>query len=256
MQNFMDTITSAFSKQDMMDSIQDVFDFPQEEIDQAFLRGLEVATVTIAATLLLEVYSFGTTKIILSNNKVLYFQAVVLNFINHYLYGIPVYMASSLFLVRKVDEDYSYGSVALQVLGIMIVQSISYYSAHKMFHTAPGMYKYHKFHHRFHTDVTPMVANAVGFVEYWLAYILPFALAGAILNPYEDSVRLALYITSFTNLSIHTPKIEAWSEQNMPSFWVSTHGHLEHHKKLTVHYGAPTWNVDWFVAKLSGEKNL
>jgi sterol desaturase/sphingolipid hydroxylase (fatty acid hydroxylase superfamily) len=242
--------------QDLVDSVKDVFfDFSPEEIERTFRRGFEVATVTIVATILLEFYSLDTTRMIYAKDKMLYLQAVVLNFINHYIYGIPVYMASTLLFLRKVDSDYSPGMVALQLLGICTVQSICYYQVHKTFHSCPGYYKYHKFHHRFHTHVTPMVANAVGLVEYLFAYIFPFALAGAIVRPYEDSLRMALYLTSFTNLLIHTPKMEAWSERNIPPFWVSTHDHMEHHKKLTVHYGAPTLNVDWAVDKIMGKKS-
>ncbi|CAB9507295.1 expressed unknown protein [Seminavis robusta] len=253
MQNIVDTVMNAFSdKQQIIDTVKDTFDFPPGEVESTFMKGLEIVNVTIIVTIILELYSLDTTKIIWAKDKSLYLQAVALNFVNHYLYGIPVYMVAALFFVRKVDEEYSAAFVALQTLGVMAVHSLCYYEMHKTFHTFPKLYKYHKFHHRFHTHVTPMVANAVGFVEYMLAYVVPFAVAGAIVRPYADCLILAVYITSLTNLSIHTPKIEAWSEKNMPSWLVSTHDHLEHHKKLTVHYGAPTLNVDWAVAKLNG----
>ena len=54
-----------------------------------------------------------------------------------------------------------------------------------------------------------------------------------------------------TNLSIHTPDSEAWSERNMPAWLVSTHDHLEHHRKSNIHYGAPTFNMDWAIEKLN-----
>ena len=240
--------------QGIMNSVSDAFNLPMEETERTFRRGMELATVTIVATLLLEFFSLDTTRVLYAKDKVLYLQAVALNFINHYMYGIPVYVAATLCFLRNVDSHYSRGMVALQVIEICTIHSICYYQVHKFFHICPGYYKYHKFHHRFHYHVTPMTANAVGPVEYLVAYILPFALAGAMVHPYEDSQRIALYLISLCNLLIHTPTLEAWSQRNIPFFWVSTHDHLEHHKKMTVHYGAPTWNMDWIVEQWMGNK--
>lgn len=246
-------IVDALNKkpEELAHDMFETFNHPSEELKESCYKGFEMATIVTVATLLLEIYSFDTAKIILAKNKVLYFQAVALNFINHYFYGIPVYICAAAF-TRPVDAQYSFQFLALQVLLIMVVHSITYYQMHKTFHTIPGLYKHHKFHHRFHTHVTPMVAHAVSFVEYFLAYVVAFAVAAIIVRPYGDALRFTIYFTAMTNLSIHTPKIEAWSERNMPAWWVSTHNHMEHHSKLTVHYGAPTFNVDWVVEKLAG----
>lgn len=221
-----------------------------DHVQDAFLTGLELATATIVATILLELLSWETAVAAYKKDKQLYLQAVALNFLNHYAFGVPVYMAGDLFLCRPMDESYSAYFVALQVIIILFVHSVCYYQAHKGFHSAPGYYKYHKFHHRFNTHVPPMSANAVGLVEYLFAYVLPFTVAAAVVRPYGVAVKLSVYIISFSNLSIHTPKIEAWSEKNIPAFWVSTHDHLEHHRKLNVHYGAPTFNIDWAARSL------
>jgi len=217
------------------------------KVETAFLDGLEFASVTILVTLLLEMISWKTACAAYKHNRKLYLQAVCLNFLNHYAYGIPVYMTAALLFIRDDDVNRTPFTVAGQVVAILLVHSICYYEAHKTFHSCPGYYKYHKFHHRFNTYVPPMSANAVGFVEYLVAYVLPFAVAGGIVRPYVTSIRWAVYIVSVTNLSIHTPKIEAWSERHIPAWWVSTHDHLEHHRKLNVHYAAPTMNIDWAV---------
>ena len=227
----------------------------RSNVETAFLHGLEVSTVTLAVTVLLEFLSRETALALYKKDRELYLQAVALNFLNHWAYGIPVYMVSELFFIRRNEESYSSTLLAFQVIGVLLIHSVCYYHAHKTFHSSPGYYKYHKFHHRFNTYVSPVTANAVGFVEYLFAYILPFAVAGAVVRPYYQSIRVAIYIVSMTNLSIHTPKIEAWSEKHIPAFWVSTHDHLEHHRKLCVHYAAPTFNLDWAVAVLDKKKD-
>ena len=140
--------------------------------------------------------------------------------------------------------------VLCETIVLLIFQSIWFYSIHKIFHTCPNYYIYHKFHHQFHIHVTPMVANAVSTMEYMIGYIMPFAIACIIWQPLELSLQYSILIVSIMNLFIHTPIIELWSQQIIPSWLVSTHDHLEHHRKLHVHYAAPTLNVDWILDKL------
>jgi hypothetical protein len=111
------------------------------------------------------------------------------------------------------------------------------------------LYKYHRFHHRFKAHVPPVSANAVSSVEYLVAYILPFALGALIVRPHISEMRAVINITSLSNLLIHTPRLEKLSEKLWPIF-VTTHGHIEHHKKLTMNYAAPTINVDWVVQQV------
>ena len=224
------------------------------DVEGAFMRGVTPATFTIVMTILLEFVSWETGVAAYKKDKKLYLTAVGLNFLNHYIFGIPVYMTAELLFIRQMDDSYSPLFVAFQVLAVLLVHSLCYYEAHKTFHSCPGYYKYHKFHHRFNTSVPPMAANAVGLVEYLFAYVLPFAVAGAVVRPYTTSIQIAIYIVSMTNLSIHTPRIEAWSERNIPACWVSTHDHLEHHRKLNVHYAAPTLNIDWAVGKFQQQQ--
>ena len=232
-----------------------LFEISSDDIKKEFLLGLEMACVTIAVTLVLELFSLATAKACYAKDKHLYLQGVAMNFVNHFLYGIPVYIVSALVCIRKYDDAYSNRIAVLQILANLSIHSICYYEVHKTFHSCPGYYKYHKFHHRFNTHVTPVSANAVGIGEYIFAYILPFAVAGLIVRPYANATRISIYIISMFNLILHTPTIEAWSERNMPQWWVSTHDHMEHHRKLNVHYAAPTLNLDWAVEALSAVGN-
>ena len=62
---------------------------------------------------------------------------------------------------------------------------------------------------------------------------------------------------SFTNLLIHTPWLEEASAKYLPPWLVSTAGHIEHHRKLSMNYAAPTLNVDhWVRASVYADKML
>jgi hypothetical protein len=92
-------------------------------------------------------------------------------------------------------------------------------------------------------------ANAVSAVEYLAAYVVPFAVAAALVHPHETELQCAVAVVSVCNLLIHTPRLEEWSKALGPAF-VTTHGHLEHHRRMTINYAAPTINVDWIVEQL------
>ena len=64
----------------------------------------------------MELVSLDTAKILHAKDKSLYWQGVVSNFVNHYVYGAAVYAIGALFC-RTMDENYSFGSVALQLVG-------------------------------------------------------------------------------------------------------------------------------------------
>ena len=108
----------------------------------------------------------------------------------------------------------------------------------------PWLYRFHKLHHRFHTNVTPVAANTVSIVEYVVAYMLPFVAAIAILRPDRLAIQVTLGWVSLTNLLIHTPSLERAAATYLPWWAVGTHDHLEHHKRLTTHYAAPTLSID------------
>ena len=223
----------------------------QEDVSNAFCGALMLSTGTLVLTVILELASLPTVRSILktAEGKSLYVSAVFLNFLNHYVYGIPVYMAAVLFFCRH-EKDFGYQLFALRALGVILVHALSYYHVHKSFHTFPGLYKYHRYHHRFNTHVPPVSANAVSGVEYLLAYVVPFALAAFLVKPNVPEFQLAIGVISFCNLLIHTPSLEELSKRLWPVF-SSTHRHIEHHKRLNVNYAAPTLNIDWFVKQIN-----
>jgi sterol desaturase/sphingolipid hydroxylase (fatty acid hydroxylase superfamily) len=223
----------------------------QEQAFEAFAGGVQLSVGTVFLTIVLELASLPTVWGVLNqkNGKSLYSQAVAVNFINHFVFGIPVYaVAVALLCTTKVSANYVVSVV--RGTAVMTVHAIIYYVMHKAFHTSPQLYVHHRFHHRFNTHVPPVAANAVSIVEYLLAYVLPFAMAALIVRPHEIEFRSAIAFVSLTNLLVHTPRLEAWSKKLWPVF-VSTHDHLEHHKRLTTNYASPTINVDWILQQVS-----
>lgn len=134
------------------------------------------------------------------------------------------------------------------IFGIVLVEGILFYLVHKAFHEVKCLYWMHRYHHRFNTIVLPSSANAVSIAEYVFAYMIPIVAGVYLMGADEASTFLGAAVIAVTNLLIHTPQLEdyVW-------FWafVSTHDHLEHHRKLRGNYGAPVFHVDRIVRRLS-----
>jgi hypothetical protein len=92
---------------------------------------------------------------------------VTLNFLNHFIFGIPIYRIAVIFLSRH-DHDFL---DVWRCLGAIAIPFVS------------DLYKYDHFYHRFKLRVPPVAPYAVTVVEYYLvAYALPFALASVLLQ--------------------------------------------------------------------------
>lgn len=78
--------------------------------------------------------------------------------------------------------------------------------------------------------------------------MIPIVVGVKVMGADEASTFVGAAIITVTNLLIHTPALEKYVW-----FWVfvSTHDHLEHHRKLRGNYGAPVFHVDRIVRRLS-----
>lgn len=233
----------------VMTSVATMFHLvPTRPLIQRASEGLRLSFGTFFLTILLELWSRDTVKRVKyqKGGSSLYAKAIRLNLQNHFVFGWTLYTVASLNFCR-VGEDLDTFERMYCVFSILLTHSICFYSAHRVFHTYPSMYKHHKFHHRFNVHVPPMAANAVSSVEYLVAYIIPFILPMPVLKPDPFSLQLSVAIVSVTNVLVHTPKLSELSERYLPECFVSTSDHLEHHRKLNTKYAAPTINVDYFI---------
>ena len=215
--------------------------------------GLVFFLGTLLCTFLLELCSLDTVQKLFKqpgvDGRSLYIAGVIANFRNHIMLGVPIYAIAAALFCRNHSELQTFDRIVC-ILTLMIGHSIIFYIAHKAFHASPTLYKHHRFHHRFNIHVTPMAAHAVSIVEYLVAYALPFTVPMPFIQPDLFSLRVAVMIVAFSNLLIHTPKLEEWSRLNLPEWWVTTHDHLEHHRKLNTKFAASTFNIDHFVKRL------
>lgn len=210
--------------------------------------GLELAVLTVLLTLVLELCSLPTVRSVLqqTDGPALYRTALWYNLRNHFLLGIPTYAVAVGFLCSSPKPQSSNVSLASagNVLSVIVLQNLIYYQAHKTFHSTPKLYQYHRFHHRFNAHTPPSAANAVSVTEYMIAYVLPFGVLAALVGATEFELRTAVGLLSVLNLVVHTSRLDAlpW-----PAFLVSPHQHLDHHRKVSVHYASPFLNVDWLL---------
>ena len=132
----------------MMTMMQSLFDEIPDSIWSSFGHGAELATATIVATALLEMYSIDTAKALYKKDRELYRQGIILNFVNHYIYGIPVYIIATVYFSKQVQQEEVVSALTIfnEYLGILLIHSFCYYYAHKTFHCSPVYYQYHKFH--------------------------------------------------------------------------------------------------------------
>lgn len=214
--------------------------------------GMVMALATFAMTLLLELISVSSVRLILKqpNGYALYIQALSCNLLNNGILGPLIYCFVDKHFVRPPLST-TLGQVAM-VGAILLGHAVGYYMGHRAMHTR-RLYWAHKFHHKFNRHVSPVVANAVSLAEYSIAYMLPFIAGSALVRPDRVSLLLGVGVVSFNNLLIHTPALRELSGKLVPWWAVSTADHLEHHLALTVHYAAPTISIDRLLACAFGK---
>jgi sterol desaturase/sphingolipid hydroxylase (fatty acid hydroxylase superfamily) len=212
--------------------------------------GVVMTLLTFALTAVLELMSFDAVRAVCRKDAGarLYAQGVLMNIVNNGIMGPPLY---ELVSSRWMSAPFSAPGRLGMVSAILLAHAIGYYCAHRWMHTR-RMYWAHRFHHRFNTIVVPVTANAVSLAEYAIAYMAPFVVGGALLRPDRFSMFVAVGIISLNNLLIHTPKLHDLSERLVPWWGVSTSDHIEHHRRLTTHYAAPTISIDKLLAAVVG----
>jgi len=232
-----------------MDKLDTLSLFMSRDIEAAIplaaYGALQFATFTVLLTIVLELISFRTVKLLLRqrDGKSLYVSAIAVNILNIYFFGVPVYMLAVLLCCHKDEYRTNMFWFAWKASGVIFVHAILYFYVHKAFHTYPSLYKYHRYHHRFNTYVPPMAANAVSMVEYLFAYAIPFGIAAFLMQPTEAQFRTAIYFTATHNVCVHTPCLEEISAKTYAQLFISTKKHMEHHRKVTT----PTFSVNWLV---------
>lgn len=207
---------------------------------------------TLVLTLVLELVSWQHVRRTCSKpaGAKLYAQGVLMNIVNNCILGPLAY---EFVEVNSLSAPFqTWTARAWMVLAVLAGHAIGYYCGHRWMHTR-RMYWAHRFHHRFNVIVVPVTANAVSLAEYAIAYMAPFVAGAAVLKPDRCSLFIAVGIISFNNILIHTPCLADTSAHYLPWLFVSTADHLEHHKRLTSFYAAPTVSIDKLLIAAVGK---
>jgi len=215
------------------------------------VAGVVLGLVTVALTVLLEALSWRTALTMARKDPQLYNHAWRMNILNNLCLG-PIIFAASAWVFARPQLPPT--QLVFSCLGVLAVHAVGYYLVHKAFHEVPGMYCHHKLHHKFNTFVPPSAANCVSVVEYVLAYMAPFPFGAIFFSPDRLAVLAAASVVSFCNLLIHTPPLAEISARWLPWWAVATSDHLEHHRRLTCLYAAPTISLDRLLGAERGTK--
>lgn len=213
-------------------------------VPAAYATGMRLSIVTTAVTVVFELISLSSVISMLRTNPGLYARAWSSSLFNNIIMGPFVALVAFGFLCAPDLEPFAR---IRATLGLLAIHSVGYYAAHRLMHTK-ALYWAHSFHHKFNTHVVPTSASAVSFTEYAIAYMLPFIVGCLVVRPDVHALYNVASLISFANVLIHTPPLEDAAAALIPSVFVGTDRHIEHHQKLTKNYGASVVNTDWFVA--------
>ena len=230
---------AAMMMQAMQHVLDDVLLIARERpIAASFL----LSAGTHVLTLVLELCCLSTVKGVLRQpgGRQLYAQALALQFFNNSVLLPFSYWFGAAFLCRERTPLLTSISSAA---GLVLTQAIGYWWLHRKMHERRWWWM-HRFHHRFKAFVPPSSANAVTPCEYVLAYAVPVVGGMAIFASDRLATFLAVAWMLIANLLVHTPPLERLAQRLLPWVFMTTHDHMEHHRKLTCFYASPTVSVD------------
>jgi sterol desaturase/sphingolipid hydroxylase (fatty acid hydroxylase superfamily) len=213
-------------------------------VPAAYATGMRLSIVTTLVTVVFELISLASVIGMLRTKPGLYARAWTSSLFNIMIMGPFVGLVAFGFLCGPDLEPLARMRASL---GLLAIHSVGYYAAHRLMHTK-AMYWAHSFHHKFNAHVVPTSASAVSFTEYAVAYMLPFIVGCLLIRPDVHALYSVASLISLANILIHTPPLEDAAAALIPSVFVGTDRHIEHHRNLTKNYGASVVNTDWFIA--------
>ena len=204
---------------------------------------LLLSAATHALTIVLEFCCLGTVRKLLHEpgGRELYLQGLALQFFNVSVLLPVSFWFGAAFLCRPQTPLLT---TVASTVGLVLTQAIGYYSMHKRMHTDRSWWWMHRFHHRYKAHTPPSAANAVTPAEFLLAYAVPVVGGMGLFATDRLATFMAVGWMIFANLVVHTPPLERLAERLLPKAFVTTHDHMEHHRKLSCFYASPIVSVD------------
>jgi len=133
----------------------------------------------------------------------------------------------------RTDDDHwpSTGKNIVDVLALALIHEFGFYATHRMMHTYPRLYKYHKVHHEYKINTT-LAAQHNHPIDYVLSICGP-AVVAATLVPSSHSISQFQYILwiLWANLDDHCGYSFPWSPVRWFPGSASTDEHEFHHSQ-------------------------
>lgn len=123
------------------------------------------------------------------------------------------------------------------ILLMAILHEFGFYTIHRIMHSYPFLYKYHKIHHEYKMNTT-LAALHNHPIDFILSIGGPFLLAVATVNPHSLSLFQFYLWTVFTNLDDHVGYSFPWSPARWFPFAATTNEHEFHHSKNIGCFGS------------------
>jgi len=140
-------------------------------------------------------------------------------------------------------DDESWPSVmknCSDMILLAVLHEFGLYFTHRLMHTYPSLYKYHKVHHE-HKHNTTLASQHNHPVDFILSIGGPLLLAVGLVNPHSSTLFQFLIWTVFANMDDHVGYSFPWSPVRWFPLSAATEEHEFHHSK----------NLGCFGSKLS-----
>ena len=159
----------------------------------SLIKGLCLGSVAHALGFIMDItiskFSFDE---IIKEIPLLYQKALNKIQINMLIISPIVYTFTDQYLI-----DHSTNSIQIKnIMTILTIHGVGYYSAHRAMHQIQCLRKYHNFHHLFDKHINISIGNAVSTEEFLIAYITPFIIGAYVTKPSEISFVIPIALIS------------------------------------------------------------
>jgi len=134
----------------------------------------------------------------------------------------------------------SYGKSFHDVVALSVIHELGFYVSHRMMHSYPFLYKYHKVHHEYKANIA-WAAQHNHSVDFILSIALPVLLAVSVVKCHSVTQFQWTLWTMYANLDDHVGYSFPWSPVRWFPLAAATDEHEFHHSK----------NLGCFGSKLS-----
>lgn len=191
-------------------------------------------------------FSQKDLKSLWKDNRKLYLQGKILEFINIVCIGPFLYSCMTPFVIDELNTMFQF----YPFLFMILAHNMLYYIFHLLMHQWDC--SIHDFHHHYSTLLLPSTANTVSIGEFLFAYLSPLFISAYFLQPTEITFLSVVALITVFNLFVHTKEFEHVPYSN---YFVSPEKHIQHHRKRQRNFASPLLNIDYILSQISKNKN-